>query len=629
MEDKLKQLIRLFSEMEGCISVEKIARKLNISKRSVYRQIKLVEDNEKSLGFTIKNLKGKGYFIEDSNRLKLEMFLSQNHILLSEITIAILGKNDILVDDLAEMFSYSRSNMTRYIAQITQTLTPFHLELESKAYKGLYVKGPELNIRATMISLLNQNLDLCRVAYLLEIKEFNLLEALSGLENNLLAVGIYPNPVEIQSFINFLLVSVARRRHHTMTSFPQSEIIHSDVLLSNKKFKLCLEKLCLWKWFEMPESKGEVIYLALAFEQLFSEMSVLKARMEPAHNFFENMMHLALKKMDTHYHLNLCNDFVLLNALVQHIKLSYGTYLLGLDISNPYAEMIQKKYPIAFHCVREIAEIIWTNTNIPVQKGELAYLSLHLAASLERQDFNNKIPAAIICSTGFGTAALLKQKLEQHFSDSIIILEVLSLNEAEKKTMPVKLYISTLPIENKSLYGKPVIYLSPFLEHEQILIMEKTLAQLRNNFLIDNYFREDCFFRIDKCTKKDTVLHAICDKLSLKGYLIDENKRSVFEREAVVSTEIFPLVALPHCFVQRDSFISITILDNPVFWGKAKVRLILMCCFKQQDENIKQLLTQLYKILSNEKNVQSILECPDYHSLVLLLDLLIRGDVDE
>ena len=48
---------------------------------------------------------------------------------------------------------------------------------------------------------------------------------------------------------------------------------------------------------------------------------------------------------------------------------------------------------------------------ISMTEEDIGYIALHFAASLERYIMNNSLKAIIVCSSGVGTAELLKTRI--------------------------------------------------------------------------------------------------------------------------------------------------------------------------------------------------------------------------
>lgn len=69
----------------------------------------------------------------------------------------------------------------------------------------------------------------------------------------------------------------------------------------------------------------------------------------------------------------------------------------------------------------------------------------------------------------------------------------------------------------------------------------------------------------------------------MAGLMSVKTQKSVFEREKVSSTAIGNLVAVPHpIYNDTDkSFISVLILDKPVYWGEFLVQVIFLLSIKK------------------------------------------------
>ncbi|MCB6602854.1 PTS sugar transporter subunit IIA, partial [Erysipelatoclostridium ramosum] len=91
-------------------------------------------------------------------------------------------------------------------------------------------------------------------------------------------------------------------------------------------------------------------------------------------------------------------------------------------------------------------------------------------------------------------------------------------------------------------------------------------------------FREDLYFTNLKLKTRDDVLQYISDAMIAKGYMKEENKQSVFKREAMATTELGSLVAMPHSLENdmKEASVSVTILEKPIVWDQEKVQVVLL-----------------------------------------------------
>ena len=81
---------------------------------------------------------------------------SQGDELIREMVRRILISDGCKMEELEELFHYSRSSMSRITTLSNSYLENFGLELFSKAYTGLYISGNEISIRDCMYHLLEK-----------------------------------------------------------------------------------------------------------------------------------------------------------------------------------------------------------------------------------------------------------------------------------------------------------------------------------------------------------------------------------------------------------------------------------------------------------------------------------------
>ena len=81
---------------------------------------------------------------------------SQGDRLIREMVRRILISDGCKMEELEELFHYSRSSMSRITTLSNSYLENFGLELFSKAYTGLYISGNEISIRDCMYHLLEK-----------------------------------------------------------------------------------------------------------------------------------------------------------------------------------------------------------------------------------------------------------------------------------------------------------------------------------------------------------------------------------------------------------------------------------------------------------------------------------------
>ena len=77
-------------------------------------------------------------------------------------------------------------------------------------------------------------------------------------------------------------------------------------------------------------------------------------------------------------------------------------------------------------------------------------------------------------------------------------------------------------------------------------------------------------------------------------------------------------------------------MKNPVPWGKANVRLVILGCFKRGDEKIKEVLERLFLLVSDEEWINKLAGSKCYEEFItylrefdggvpMLTDILTKG----
>jgi len=116
------------------------------------------------------------------------------------------------------------------------------------------------------------------------------------------------------------------------------------------------------------------------------------------------------------------------------------------------------------------------------------------------------------------------------------------------------------------------------------------------------------------------LLNYLCDYLLQEGRITEKEKADIFAREALVPTAIAPHVAMPHCIIQGSSFLVFAVLPKSIIWDQTRINLIILGCFHEGDNQIKNLLKQLYTVISNKQQVDKIIGCKSYDEFIKVMN---------
>uniref|UniRef100_UPI002587FE35 BglG family transcription antiterminator n=1 Tax=uncultured Streptococcus sp. TaxID=83427 RepID=UPI002587FE35 len=165
LNKKEKQIIQyLTKDKEQFVTSKELAAHMGCSDRTIRTYYKtLVEKLDNHSGLDLISKQGYGYKLDILDDDAYADFLEENHIndhhfnyqsvtdindrynfLLNKL---LFEQNEIYFDDLADELFVSRSTLSSDFKKIREKFKPYHLKIESKANKGVYVMGQERDKR--------------------------------------------------------------------------------------------------------------------------------------------------------------------------------------------------------------------------------------------------------------------------------------------------------------------------------------------------------------------------------------------------------------------------------------------------------------------------------------------------
>ena len=94
----------------------------------------------------------------------------------------------------------------------------------------------------------------------------------------------------------------------------------------------------------------------------------------------------------------------------------------------------------------------------------------------------------------------------------------------------------------------------------------------------------------------------------------EEDRESLYHREQISSTEINPLVAMPHCLLGEGEKTSYAIFttSQPVDWKHADVQLIIVALISKSDGIDCQLFPLVYRLTEDADKVARLVDITDF-----------------
>lgn len=193
-----------------------------------------------------------------------------------------------------------------------------------------------------------------------------------------------------------------------------------------------------------------------------------------------------IKAVSNNANINFKWNKSLFNALIQHISGLFFRNKYNIAIQNPLKDKLIKEEPELYNAINVSKDILENVIGKEISTDEISYLLIYFA-SAKNEALNTvklDIPQILIlCSTGQGTAQIVKNNLEKYFSFNIkgLIAEH-QLNTID--TENIDFIISTIPLISKV----PHVQVNPMLRLKDIYAIYQLMFNLGFSPPVNNIY---------------------------------------------------------------------------------------------------------------------------------------------
>lgn len=628
-QPRLKSILMtlIFQNVDAYVSMKDLANTLNVTTRTLRSDIKTLNISLRNYGVEIKNKRGHGLYLSIDNKVKYDQLVEQlkdsdrinfsddYQKRLTQFLLMILNSPHNIDDIMAEMF-ISDSTIDKYLKESRKLIKKYNLKIK-KIDNTLRVEGDEANIRSCIIDFIDdkRSKDYVRGFSKQEKSLFhniNLNDLLNKITQLVTNLGLAIHDYNVKNIVIHLALELVRsHEHNNLSEFnrnrPQIKTEYQ------KQISNFFDKI--FSSFKIQPTKAEYDYflyhLALNYPQIMKSEDRFSAEEdEKIHNIVISF----LDKIKDNYVFNLVEDKELITNLENHLRLLVKVKGINGHRKNPLLNVIISTFPLAYEMTVTAAPVIEHQIKVKLSPDELAFITLHVGASMERL-YNNrwtKKRVVLVCGSGTATATILKARLSSQFSEYLNIVGVYSLYEYEHSNLiNTDFVISTVPIYNSSL---PVIQvdLSNF-QNDSTELYQYLVSVSDKSQILMNLFDDKLIYLLhDKKTKKQ-VLELMINDLEKYDYVKKGFREKVYKREAMYSTAIGNGIAIPHPikYAAIHSKVSFARLSQPIKWDdKNLIKYVFLISVNKKDyPNIQDLFTFLVDLQQNQRFRRLINKC--------------------
>lgn len=613
------------------VSIETLAKKLNVTTRSIRTYTKQI-NNEFGESIVLLNyLKGKGYELQvkDSKRFKnileqstgKEPDLNVKEDRIKFIIHSLLELEGFFtLEAMAEVMLISRNTLVNDFKVIKQILKDYRLTLFQKKAKGMKLEGSEIDKRLLQLNYLPQNL----VAI---IKDFNFSsQKIKCLEEKIIKIlkqkNITITDAIIKNLIKHILILLRRiqcnniiidydNRFDLLKSYSgYYEISKQITEVIQDIFEIKLEKFeTLYLIIPLVSSNAPADYCVLNEESGDSELllkEILNAIKLECGVSFENAKLEVGLRMHLNFALNrLLFNIYYKNAMIDDIKRDYK---LALKFAYIAADVIEKKY------------------SLKVSEDEVGYIAIHFQTYLEEQ--RNKLKeiksVALVSGNGWGTVKLLETKIRRIIGDQVTIRTLSRMDSKWIETESYDLIITTKELPPLSKNTK-IIKIDPVFDEDQLREKLNIVPYLKNQasnyenqiYPILNYLiNKKLFISLNKKTLSDN-LNKMLEQLKVQGCIDSKFIERIKDcgRHSFSAFENGNL--MPHAINEssEDLSIAIAVLENPIIVKGKEIKLIILMIFPKEHDDSELLMKayeEILRVAHDKAIIDQISQCKTF-----------------
>ncbi|TGD23651.1 PRD domain-containing protein [Companilactobacillus suantsaicola] len=470
MDPLAKKIVLYLSNNVGYIKSADLAKKLGVSTKTIYRTVKKINSDKE----IITSQRGLGYainLVQDSDITDNFDDINENKKRTYAIGVYVLFNQPVgpKFFNTADKFYLSESALNKEIQKINSILTKFKIKITRKN-GHLTVVGNEIGIRQALNFLLIRkgavSEGFTSVSEIFPSIDENdrsfLITQLTLIQDELNVVLVDPYTLNIFSHLYILMGRIRSAAH---TNQPK-EIDESDVKYDQfyETARLIIENIS--RYTNRTINASEIIYLSqylLSLRYMHSNDIQQINNAAPTTKFDKPVLDFATNIIDNYPFKKPINKQNLLTDLCAHIKPMLNRLKSSLVVVNPLVEEIKDSYSKEFLQTREIVDNYTSKKyKMNLSDDEVSFITLYVVKAIEESAKTNKV--LLMCTTGIGTAQLLRTKLLNAIPNMNItdVISSYSYREnMEKYNQEADLIISTVAIPEQSKV--PIVVVSPLL----------------------------------------------------------------------------------------------------------------------------------------------------------------------
>lgn len=503
VSNRTRQILEMLLRADRDLTAAEIATNIQVSSRTVHRELAAVEEILLSQGIVLLRKAGSGIRLQgDAVRLKtLENNLSfSEDVELSSfdrqtiILCILLGKDEpIKLFALAHDLKVTVPTVSSDLNEIAKLLEKLGVTLVRKRGFGVVLIGPEEKLRETIREVIKFRFDDTElIAGRHELLHHWLQRELFTLAGKTFMADVesvlwfweeqWTSRLSENAYTDLLIrLSIALQRIRAgkvISNKAEMGQNNNAILQKEPNGALRLTGL-LSERIGIGFTRAETVYVARLLNTIRAEDLLSLPGEDLA--LTEKVRSLIVRVQNS-LQVDFSEDRSLRDGIFQHMEASIRRLNDGLSIRNPLLDQIQKDYAELFEAVGKAITAILPELSVPDE--EIGFLVIHFGAAMERlKQLRRDVRAILVCTSGIGSSKLLQIRLHKEFPQ-IKIIDRVSWYEA--KRIPADKYdliITTidLPLDPSQYLKVSLLLTQEETDRLRSFIRNTTLSSKRIN----------------------------------------------------------------------------------------------------------------------------------------------------
>lgn len=614
------KLVELMARNEKYMPAKYYANRLNISQRTIFNDLKGLEEVFNRLEIEIHRKPNQGIKLH-GEPAAVQRMIYQLEGTLETPNYSSLERQIVIFRRLfmeGQTVTYQSLSLDLYISttSIIKDINRIRKFMDDEVrlvsdIKGTRIHGEEITIQKTvkrfayyLIEQKVHNFTLASYAEILEpLFTKNILDTVYKTMDELVSVlDLNISEQYLKSFFISLLILTERAyRGYHLTTMP--DVKFDGAVLTNYPLAVQIShRISSSLSFNFNELEHQHIS-----NQLFAHRIEAKLSNKYIKNILSEDISQIIDQVSKAINIDLTTDDKLYNALIYHMFPMIYRLKSNINIYNPLLGEIKSNYGVLFRILWYVLEDFEKKYEIKLTDDDVAFITIHFRVAIERKEQMSKV--LIVCQTGLVTSDLIMNRIKSLLPASVDLRLVAKSQLNNEDLSEVDFIISSVQLEDIT---QPIVYVSPLVSDEELIGIYSTYLKHSstqrkreesklNSETISNYFNDRYIFLQENVTTKEECLDTLIDVLEKDGVVKKDFKTSVFEREKLGNTMVKNWVAVPHALssMANETRIAIMTTKKPIKWNDDYcVSLIILLAVAEKDVvNIRKLLGKLYEII--------------------------------